>query len=125
MVSDDDIRSVAKRMGEAVGAERVILFGFHARGDAAEQSDVDLLIIAESDLPRFKRSRELYRLIRPHPFSMDLIVYTPEEVEKGRRSTASFVSNVLREGKTVYEGATLSCPVAPGKSQKQPVDREQ
>jgi hypothetical protein len=35
---------------------------------------------------------------------MDIIVYTPQEIEKAKRSPISFVSNVLREGKTLYIG---------------------
>ena len=102
MVEEADILRVAEQIGDAVNAERVILFGSYARGQADEHSDVDLMVIANSTLPRFKRSRELYKLFRPHPFDMDLIVCTPEEVEKGRRSPLSFVSRVLREGKTLY-----------------------
>ena len=102
MVHRREIEQVAGRMAEAANAESVILFGSHARGEADESSDVDLMIIAESDLPRFKRSRELYKLLRPHPFAMDLIVYTPKEIERGKRSPVSFVSTVLREGKTLY-----------------------
>ena len=62
----------------------------------------DLMVVAESNLPRFKRSRALYKLFRPYPFGMDLVVYTPEEIERGKKSPISFVSRVLREGKTVY-----------------------
>ena len=89
-------------MAMAANAERVILFGSYARGDATEHSDVDLMVIAKNDLPRFKRSRELYSLFRPHPFPMDIIVYTPQEFEKWKKSKVSFVSTVLREGKTLY-----------------------
>lgn len=103
MVDQHQIERVATRLGQAANAERVVLFGSYARGDASETSDVDLLIIAQSELPRFKRTRELYKLFRPYPFAMSLIVYTPEEIDKGKRSPVSFVSNVLREGKTLYE----------------------
>ena len=102
MISKDNIKHVAKNMAIATNAERVILFGSYARGDATEQSDVDLMIVAKSDLPRFKRSRELYKLLRPHPFAMDIVVYTPQEIEKGKRTDVSFVSNVFKEGKTLY-----------------------
>ena len=106
MIQQQDIEMVAARLAEAAGAEQVILFGSHARGEAHDTSDVDLMIVAESNLPRFKRSRVLYSLLRPYPFPMDLIVYTPEEVERGKQSPLSFVSNVLREGKTVYDRGT-------------------
>lgn len=102
MIDQREIQRAAKRLGRAANAEQVILFGSYARNEANEHSDVDLLIIAESDLPRFKRSRELYKLFRPHPFSMDLLVYTPQEIEQGKRSAASFVSTVLQEGTVLY-----------------------
>ncbi len=102
MIERERIRRVARQIGAAANAERVVLFGSHARGDAREDSDVDLMVVAESELPRFKRARGLYRMLRPYPFGMDLIVYTPQEIERGKRSPASFVSAVLREGETVY-----------------------
>jgi len=103
MVVQADIEQVAREIGEIAGAERVVLFGSHATGLASESSDVDLLVIAESDQPRHKRSRQLYRRIHPQRFAMDILVYTPEEVRRGSRTPVSFVSRVLREGKTVYE----------------------
>jgi len=106
MIDEQRIKEVAERIGAAADAERVVLFGSYARGDASRHSDVDLMVIAESDLPRFKRSRELYQLFRPYPFGMDLVVYTPSEVEEGMQSKVSFVSAILREGKTVYERGT-------------------
>ena len=102
MIDENEIERVAIRLGNASNAVRVILFGSHARGEAHKDSDVDFMIIAESDLPRFKRSRELYKLFRPYPFGMDLVVYTPEEIERGKKSSVSFISTVLKEGKTLY-----------------------
>ena len=97
-----NIEEVAKHIGSNANAEAVILFGSYARGNANENSDVDFLVIAESKLPRFKRSREIYKLFKPYPFGMDILVYTPAEIERGRKISQSFVSMVLREGKTVY-----------------------
>lgn len=102
MISQSDIEQVAADIGRAAHAERVVLFGSYANGHATESSDVDLLVIAESKQPRHKRSRELYRHIRPSRFALDIIVYTPDEVSRGSRTPVSFVSQVLREGKTVY-----------------------
>lgn len=101
-IGEQEIRRVAERIGRQADAEQVILFGSYARGEATEHSDVDLLVIAPSDLPRFKRSRALYKSLRPYLFGMDLLVYTPDEIEKGQQSPLSFISTALREGKTVY-----------------------
>ena len=103
MVAQEEIAALGRRLGEAAGAERVVVFGSHARGTASESSDVDFLVIAPSALPRHMRSRELHRSIRPQAFAVDILVYTPEEVASATRSRVSFVSQVLREGTTVYE----------------------
>ena len=118
MVGQHEIETVAARLAEAADAVQVILFGSHARGEAHDISDVDLMIVAESNLPRFKRSRVLYSLIRPYPFPMDLIVYTPEEVERGKHSPLSFVSTVLREGKTVYVRGSQARSAVGGQSRQ-------
>ncbi len=103
MIDRTDIEQVAREIGEAAKAERVVLFGSYANGRMTAASDVDLLVVAASELPRHKRSRELYRLVRRHRFAVDIIVYTPNEVLQGCQPPVSFISQALREGETVYE----------------------
>jgi len=118
MIDEKDIQRLATRLGSVTNAFCVILFGSFARGNPNESSDVDWMIIAESDQPRFKRSRSLYKLFRPYPFGMDLLVYTPQEIERGKRVSVSFVSKVLREGKTLYVGRDGHCEAVAGQSQE-------
>ena len=102
MVGFNEIENVARKIGQQIQAEAVILFGSYARKQPGKHSDVDLLVIAESNLPRHKRSRELHLTFKPYPFPMDILVYTPKEVEKESQFELSFVSTVLREGKKLY-----------------------
>jgi len=103
MINESQIQQVAVQLGNAANALQVILFGSYARGEANDRSDVDLMVVAESDLPRHRRAVNLYKHLRPYPFGMDIVVYTPEEIEDGKKSTLSFVSTVFREGKKLYE----------------------
>jgi len=102
MVSFNEIKNVARRIGEQINARAVILFGSYARNQPGKHSDVDLLVIAESDLPRHKRSRQLHLMFKPYPFAMDILVYTPKEVEEESEFELSFISTVIREGKKLY-----------------------
>jgi len=102
MASFNEIENVARKIGKKINAKAVILFGSYARNQPGKHSDVDLLVIAESDLPRHKRSRELHLMFKPYPFPMDILVYTPKEVEKESEFGLSFISTVLREGKKLY-----------------------
>lgn len=102
MVSLDNIKEAACKIGRAADAEKVILFGSYARQQAHSASDVDFLVIAESRLPRHKRSRALYQLFKPYPFGMDILVYTPDEVEQAGRCDLSLVATALQEGQVLY-----------------------
>lgn len=100
--STKTIEQVAETLGKAARARKVILFGSHATGGARADSDVDFLVIAESELPRHKRSRSLYALFHPYPFPMDILVYTPEEVERQLRDGNPFLTSVVMQGKELY-----------------------
>ena len=102
MIAWDEIAEVGRDIGLVAHAERVILFGSHARGQAGEDSDLDILVVAESEQPRHKRSRELYRHIRPRHFALDILVFTPAEVARAMRTDVSFISQAMNEGKTLY-----------------------
>jgi predicted nucleotidyltransferase len=56
--------------------ERVVLFGSTARDEAGLTSDLDLLIVWDTDLPFLERTAALYRTLQPQ-VAVDLLVYTP------------------------------------------------
>jgi predicted nucleotidyltransferase len=103
MIAMNKVQSVARKIAEHVKPRRIILFGSYAAGRPSEDSDIDLLIVKETDLPRHKRAREIHALFNPYPFPMDIVVYTPEEVEYWKDTPAAFVTRAIREGKILYE----------------------
>ncbi len=88
----------------AVGApQRIVLFGSRARGDARSDSDLDLLIVEDSPLPRYRRPpRYLRALVGVFP-AKDVVVWTPTEVDAWRNVPHAFITTALREGRTLYE----------------------
>jgi predicted nucleotidyltransferase len=94
---------ILRRVLRAGDPERIVLFGFRSRGDARPDSDIDLLIIEESELPRFKRSpRCRCALVGGFP-SKDIVVWTPDEVKRWANVPNAFISVALREGIVLYE----------------------
>ena len=104
MISRETIAEMAQKLGERFAPRKVILFGSHARGAAGARSDVDFLVIAETTLPRTRRSVALYSLLREYPYSKDILVYTPKEVEEYAGLPGSLVAAALRDGVVLYEG---------------------
>jgi len=101
--TDQILAEMVARIRESVHPERIILFGSRARGDARAESDFDLLVIKQSDEPRYRRSARLYGLLADLPAEVDVMVYTPREVQEWSGVSQAFVTTALREGKVLYE----------------------
>jgi predicted nucleotidyltransferase len=82
--------------------ERVILFGSAARGDADAQSDIDLVVIKDTQERFLDRLGRVYDCIKPD-FSLDALVYTPKEFADMQARDNPFIEHVLKEGVTIYE----------------------
>ncbi len=97
------LREVARRIVELVHPEKIILFGSRARGEGGNRSDLDILVIAESAEPRHRRSVPIYGALSDILVPMDIIVYTPAEVEEWSDVPQAFVTTAVREGTVLYE----------------------
>jgi predicted nucleotidyltransferase len=98
-----DMTEVTRRIVETAHPHRIILFGSRGRGRARRNSDWDILVIAESKLPRHRRAAPLYGAMSDIPVDMDILVYTPDEVLEWRDVPQAFVTTAAREGKVLYE----------------------
>lgn len=102
-VTPELLDEIVRRIRQVGTPERIVLFGSRARGDAHQDSDLDLLIIEDSDLPRYRRApRYLRALIGVFP-AKDVVVWTPAEVEAWRNVPNAFITTALRDGRTLYQ----------------------
>lgn len=97
------IEEIVRRVVETVHPEKIILFGSQVREETHPGSDMDLLVIADSKEPRYRRSAPLYGVLSDVLVPMDILVYSPEEVEEWREVRQAFVTTAIREGKVFYE----------------------
>jgi predicted nucleotidyltransferase len=97
------INDIKSRIVEAVDPEKIILFGSYAYGKPSKDSDLDILVIMKSDLPRYKRSVPIYRALAGILIPKDIIVYTPREVEEWSNVSQAFITTAVTRGKKIYE----------------------
>jgi predicted nucleotidyltransferase len=102
-VTADLLEQITQKLVVTLNPEQIILFGSHAYGEPNEDSDVDLLVIvSQSNEPRYRRSRLAYRALRGIGVSKDILVMTRAEVERKANVTSSLVYQVLHQGKILY-----------------------
>ncbi len=96
----DRVEEISERLKEEYGAQEVILFGSHARGEATEDSDMDILVIAPATERFFERMARVLELVRDlyDGLALSPIVLRPEEVSERLRIGDQFVQEILEEG---------------------------
>ncbi|MBE3598357.1 MAG: nucleotidyltransferase domain-containing protein [Limnochordaceae bacterium] len=92
------VQQIASRYRPA----RIILFGSLARGDVHEDSDIDLLIIKQTDRPFLKRIDDVLAVLDTE-VPVEPIVYTEHEFERLAREGRDFIDTILREGRVLYD----------------------
>ena len=97
------IQEIVDRIVASVDPRKIILFGSHAYGKPHVDSDVDILVIMESSLPRYKRAVPIYNALAGLLVPKDVVVYTPEEIEAWVDVPQAFITSVMDKGKILYE----------------------
>ncbi|MDI9583518.1 MAG: nucleotidyltransferase domain-containing protein [Acidobacteriota bacterium] len=102
---DAVLDEIVRRIVEVADPDRIILFGSRARGDAREDSDYDVLVVADCDLPQYARTVPIYRATSRITEPVDIVWWTPEEIDEWRNVHSFFVTRAVREGQVLYERA--------------------
>src|SRR5215211_4000518 len=87
-----------ERIVSELQPKKIILFGSYAYGTPTPDSDVDLLVIMETTAPHVERYLSVSRLLRPRLFPVDILVRTPEEIERALGSGNFFIEEILSRG---------------------------
>ena len=82
---------------------RVLLFGSQAQGTAQRWSDVDLLVVLPDLQDKRRTAIDIRRSLGDLPVSKDIVVATPEEVDRRGHVVGTILHAALRDGKVVYE----------------------
>lgn len=101
----DQLPEITRRIVETSNPEKIILFGSYARGTFGADSDLDLLII----IPGVKHLREesirVRRALRGLLVPVDIVIATPEQIERLGNTAGLVYQTALSEGKVLYEHA--------------------
>ena len=105
-VTADLIAYVVEKIVHGISPCKIVLFGSRSRGQEAESSDLDLLIVHDTGRPNRQVRREIEHLLWGRRFPVDLVVATPEQVERNVADGNPFYTrHILTDGKVLYDRA--------------------
>ena len=105
MIDSNKINEIVLRIASRFNPDKIILFGSYANGTQKEDSDIDLLIIQDTDLPPQKRGFEIRMSLIGLMMPFDILIYTKSEFEQEKENKYSFLSSAIQNSKVLYERA--------------------
>lgn len=100
---DPQIQSITKKIVQYIKPKKIILFGSRAWGEVTPDSDIDLLIVTESSKARRERQMEVNSLLYPRSTPLDILVYTPTELNRQINEYRNlFLEDIVRNGVVLY-----------------------
>jgi predicted nucleotidyltransferase len=99
----EQLQEVVRRIKRAFDPQRILLFGSHAYGKPMADSDVDLLVVMESDERPAVRSAAIAKELLDIPFPIDILARTPGEIRYRLEIGDHFIREILERGEVLYE----------------------
>jgi predicted nucleotidyltransferase len=102
-INDDVLKHITDTIVEHFHPRRIILFGSRARGEAKPDSDYDVLVEMETELSFYERLWRIHDLFRRRKWAMDVVAFTPSEMQAEREKALSIANIAESEGTTLYD----------------------
>jgi predicted nucleotidyltransferase len=102
VITKNEIERVVKAIVEGYHPQKIILFGSYANGNPTQDSDLDLLVVKNDNLPKIKRNRVVRSYLKDFLFPIDIIVKNSDEVEKYQDIIGTVIYSANKYGKVVY-----------------------
>ena len=102
VIPEGVLADIVRRIVEVAHPERIILFGSAARGALTSNSDIDLLVVTRGQAHRGHLTEAIYMNLIGVGQAVDIIVATPEDVERYRDSLPLSLPRAALGGKVIY-----------------------
>lgn len=105
MIVEADVARAVERIVALYDPDHIYAFGSYAKGTLHESSDLDLLVVGPSDLPRRHRGLDVVAMLRGMAIDVDVLFVTHEELATELADPYSLLTTVMASARTLYERA--------------------
>ena len=103
MITQEQIDAVVAEVVANFKPKKIILFGSYASGKPTKDSDLDLLVIKDEDLPSRSQNRQLRKILAGLKVPVDVIVKNTKEFETYKDIVGTIMYPANKFGRVVYE----------------------
>jgi uncharacterized protein len=102
VIGEREVERVVEMVVALCRPDEIYVFGSYAKGTLHEGSDLDVIVIKPSSLPRHRRGREVEAMLAHLAFSVDVLFFTPRELQQELADPYSLVSAIMPSAKLLY-----------------------
>ena len=103
MQIETSLKEAVDRIIKRFNPEKIILFGSYAYGKPTMDSDIDLMIVMDTDEKPHKRAVLIRKALKDIGIPKDIIVKTPQEFERFKDIVGTVIYPAAHKGKLLYE----------------------
>jgi predicted nucleotidyltransferase len=108
MITQTDLMWIVRRIVALYDPAQIYLFGSYAKGTATPPSDLDFVVIKQTQVARFLRGRDVGAVLAEAPVPIDFLFVTPHELEQERKEPYSLLATVMPTATLLYDRESLT-----------------
>jgi len=103
MEIEDYLKAIIEKITSNFDPEKIILFGSYAYGTPTKDSDIDLMVVMDTEMKPYERALPIRKILKYLGIPKDIIVRTPQEFERFKDIVGTMIYTAAHKGKVIYE----------------------
>ncbi len=97
------LKTIIEKITNNFNPQKIILFGSYAYGHPTRDSDIDLMVVMDTEMKPYERALPIRKALKYLGVTKDVIVRTPQEFERFKDIVGTIIYTAAHKGRVIYE----------------------